>query len=240
MSRFRGLVYVKHGRVGSRSEGPDYYLQTYRADFLLRYQERHPWQPDYALEFYGRHMVEIEGTLVDAHTIKVASISDILSPMIPRPGEVAAHLGDPFALRYGQSVHLDDAKLKIEFHAVEQDSRCPVGVVCVWEGQCVVGLSPDQGQRGEPEVQPDRPRRPPRARSGGGLRVSRRAPRGRAGADKGSVAPWTRAVPAECRDQRARLSVGPRSAAPSQVGAALHLGIRTTCVGRRTPPAPCC
>ncbi len=141
MSRFRGLVYVKHGRVGSRSEGPDCYLQTYRADFLLRYQERHPWQPDYALEFYGRHMVEIEGTLVDAHTIKVASISDILSPMIPRPGEVAAHLGDPFALRYGQSVHLDDAKLKIEFHAVEQDSRCPVGVVCVWEGQCVVGLS---------------------------------------------------------------------------------------------------
>ena len=141
MTKFRGLVYVKHGRVGSRSEGPDYYLQTYREDYLLRYQERPPWQPDYKLEFHGRRMVEVGGKLAERHTIEVASITDLLSPTIPRPDAVAPHLGDPFPIKYGQSVHLDDAKLKIGFHTVAQESRCPVGVVCVWEGQCIVGLS---------------------------------------------------------------------------------------------------
>ena len=29
METFEGLVYVKHGRIGSKSEGPDYYLQTW-------------------------------------------------------------------------------------------------------------------------------------------------------------------------------------------------------------------
>src|SRR5947208_2164189 len=50
MDTFKGLVYVKHGRVGTRSEGPDYYLQTTRGDFLLRYRQRNPWEPDYHLE----------------------------------------------------------------------------------------------------------------------------------------------------------------------------------------------
>lgn len=141
MAKYRGLVYVKHGRVGSRSEGPDYYLQTFRMDYLLRYQDRLAWQPDYQLEFYGRRMVEVEGTLADRQTIKVASIHEILSPMIPRPDAVGPHLGEPFTLKYGQSVHLDDAKLKLAFLSVDQDSRCPIGVTCVWEGQCIVGLS---------------------------------------------------------------------------------------------------
>lgn len=141
MAKFSGLVYVKHGRVGSRSEGPDYYLQTYKGDYLLRHQDRFPWQRDYPLEFYGRRMVEVEGTLVDRSTIKVTSITEILAPMIPRPGQVAPHLGDPFDLKCGQSTQLADAGLTLQFLAVEQDSRCPVGVTCAWEGQCVVTLS---------------------------------------------------------------------------------------------------
>lgn len=141
MAKFRGLVYVKHGRVGTRSEGPDYYLQTYRGDYLLRYQDRVPWKPDYPLEFFGRRMVEVTGALIDRHTIKVESIVEILSPMIPRPGQVEPHLGEPFEIKYGQTVRLDDAQLAIQFLAVEQESRCPVGVICVWEGQCVVTLA---------------------------------------------------------------------------------------------------
>ena len=33
---------------------------------------------------------------------------------------------------------MEDAGLEVELLAVEQDSRCPTGVVCVWEGQAVV------------------------------------------------------------------------------------------------------
>jgi len=147
MAKFRGLVYVKHGRVGSRSEGPDYYLQTYRGDLLLRMNDRHPWKPDYELEFYGRTMVEIEGTRTGRTTIQVQSIAPILAPRIPHPEHNAPGLGEPVELRLGECVLLDDAPLKVTFLSVEDDSRCPSGVTCVWEGQCVIvlGLTPDDG-----------------------------------------------------------------------------------------------
>jgi hypothetical protein len=79
---FKGLLYVKHGRVGSRSEGPDYFLQTAKEDLVLVYKDRHLWEPDYVLEFFGRQMVEVHGAL-DGRTLKVESIHAILSPNIP-------------------------------------------------------------------------------------------------------------------------------------------------------------
>ncbi|MFO0760286.1 MAG: hypothetical protein U0359_27640 [Byssovorax sp.] len=79
---FKGLVYVKHGRVGTRSEGPDYILQTARQELVLVYKDRHLWEPDYQLEFYSRRMVEVQGML-DGQTLKVESIQQILSPMLP-------------------------------------------------------------------------------------------------------------------------------------------------------------
>lgn len=82
MFKTSGLIYIKHGRVGTRSEGPDYFLQSFERDYLLRFRERTPWQPDFELEFYNRAMVEVEGELRD-DTLKVASIREILSPMIP-------------------------------------------------------------------------------------------------------------------------------------------------------------
>jgi hypothetical protein len=51
--------------VGTKSEGPVYYLQTQKGDLQLRYQDRHPWEPDYKLEFFVRRMVEIEGKLAE-------------------------------------------------------------------------------------------------------------------------------------------------------------------------------
>lgn len=129
--RFKGLVYVKQGRVGSKSEGPDYYLQTVRGEYRLRYQERHLWQPDYQLEFFGRRMVAVSGALAD-DTITVQSIEEILAPRLPgeEDREVKLVLGD--------TVSLDD--VKVSFLQMVEDSRCPTGTVCVWEGQAVVSL----------------------------------------------------------------------------------------------------
>jgi hypothetical protein len=83
MATFSGLVYVTHGRVGSRSEGPDYHLQTGHGDYLLHYKKRNLWEPDYHLEFFGRRMVEVEGKLVDACIVQVESIHEICVPLIP-------------------------------------------------------------------------------------------------------------------------------------------------------------
>jgi hypothetical protein len=80
---YKGLVFVKHGRVESKSEGPDYYLQTAKGDLMIVFKDRQLWEPDYRLEFFNRQMVEIAGTL-DGRTLRVESIREILSPHLPR------------------------------------------------------------------------------------------------------------------------------------------------------------
>jgi hypothetical protein len=127
---FKGLVYVKIGRIGTRSEGPDYYLQTARGEFLLRYQERNLWQPDYHLEFFQRRMVEVSGTL-DDKLITVTAIAEILAPSLPR---------DPVQVKLaaGAAMKVDD--ITVGFVEVSEDSRCPTGAVCVWAGLAVAGL----------------------------------------------------------------------------------------------------
>lgn len=75
--KFFGLVYVKHGRVGSKSEGPDYYLQTGKGDLLLHYEQRNLWEPDYKLEFFARQMVEVEGKLTERDGNEVLHVEHV-------------------------------------------------------------------------------------------------------------------------------------------------------------------
>ena len=84
---FRGLVYVKHGRIGSRSEGPDYYLQTEDHEYLLKLHERHPKNPDYELGFYARRIVLVTGELIEKPVIQVSEIQDTGERLIVPPGE---------------------------------------------------------------------------------------------------------------------------------------------------------
>jgi hypothetical protein len=51
-------------------------------------------------------------------------------------GDVA--IGEPFSLRPGESTTID--YLKLTFEGVEEDSRCPEGVNCAWEGNARVRL----------------------------------------------------------------------------------------------------
>jgi hypothetical protein len=75
--KVKGLVFVKHGRVGSRSEGPDYFLQTANGDHILHLNNRNLWEPDYQLEFYARKIVEIEGEGIEQGKIRVIRIAEI-------------------------------------------------------------------------------------------------------------------------------------------------------------------
>jgi len=85
---FEGLVYVKYGRIGSKSEGPDYYLQTWDREFLLNYGDRGPWEIDYYLEFFCRKFVEVTGEPdKETNTMKVTMIKEICVEHIPKKME---------------------------------------------------------------------------------------------------------------------------------------------------------
>jgi hypothetical protein len=142
---FKGLVYAKHGRVGTRSEGPDYYLQTTRGDFLLRYEQRNLWEPDYHLEYFDHRMVAVSGALNDK-IITVKALEEILAPLLPP--EKARRM----KFTVGDSTTIDN--VTFGFGGITEDSRCPTGTVCMWEGQAVAALWASCGaSRLGPEVE---------------------------------------------------------------------------------------
>lgn len=133
MESFQGLVYVKIGRIGSRSEGPDYFLQTAKAEFLLKYEERHLWMPDYHLEFFNRRMVTVTGSFEDQIFV-VKTIEEILSPRLPQPTRVE--------LAVSASTQVNDVTIGL---SEIRDSRCPTGAVCVRAGEAIVALWASRG-----------------------------------------------------------------------------------------------
>ena len=85
METFEGLVYVKYGRLGTRSEGPDYYLQTWDREYLLKHGDRGPWELDYYLEFFCRKFVEVTGELdKETNTVKVTKVKETCVENIPK------------------------------------------------------------------------------------------------------------------------------------------------------------
>jgi len=59
------------------------------------------------------------------------------SPTTPR----AVNVGDRFTLAPGQAAQVEGMGLRVTFESVTADSRCPVDVTCVWEGDAVVVVS---------------------------------------------------------------------------------------------------
>jgi len=58
-------------------------------------------------------------------------------------GEVKADLGREFSLSSGQTASIQGEGLQLKFIEVVNDSRCPHGVTCVWQGQasCLVEIT---------------------------------------------------------------------------------------------------
>lgn len=75
---FEGMIYIKQGRIHSKSEGPDYYLQTIKEDFLLENADRNLWQPDYYLEFYNRKIVSVDGKIIrdDSNQMRIIKVNE--------------------------------------------------------------------------------------------------------------------------------------------------------------------
>jgi hypothetical protein len=62
-------------------------------------------------------------------------------------GTQVVRLGRPFKLRAGQQVTLKGERLRVKFVAVEDDSRCPANVRCVWAGNAAVRLEVSMSRR---------------------------------------------------------------------------------------------
>lgn len=59
------------------------------------------------------------------------------------PSTVTVPLGREFTLRVGQTAVVDDTGLRLALARVAADSRCPVDVQCVWEGDAAVSVEID-------------------------------------------------------------------------------------------------
>jgi hypothetical protein len=66
-----------------------------------------------------------------------------LAACLPHPEEISVELGQEFSLMPNQSVSIESESLELRFQKVINDSRCPVGVTCVWEGEvsCLVDIT---------------------------------------------------------------------------------------------------
>lgn len=49
-------------------------------------------------------------------------------------------LDEEFTIKFGQQVEIKDANLRITFTSVEEDSRCPIDVLCAWAGNAKLNL----------------------------------------------------------------------------------------------------
>jgi len=59
---------------------------------------------------------------------------------IGSPSAERVPLGREFSLAVGQSAVVGDAGLRVSLKGVAQDSRCPVDVQCIWEGDATVSI----------------------------------------------------------------------------------------------------
>ncbi len=61
-----------------------------------------------------------------------------------QPG-VKAGLGEEVSLAIGQSVSITGENLRVSFKGVSEDSRCPTGATCVWQGRVICLVKVSQG-----------------------------------------------------------------------------------------------
>lgn len=63
------------------------------------------------------------------------------SPSPTGPREPRASLNEPFDLAFGATRHIDELGLALSFTKLISESRCPIGVTCIWEGNADIELA---------------------------------------------------------------------------------------------------
>jgi hypothetical protein len=58
---------------------------------------------------------------------------------VPQPLKEVA-LDEEFTVKVGEQIEIKDINLRITFRSVQEDSRCPVDVTCVWAGNAKLSM----------------------------------------------------------------------------------------------------
>ena len=58
-------------------------------------------------------------------------------------GEIMAKLGQEVELKIGQIASIQGEQFKVKFIEVTNDSRCPEGATCIWQGEvsCIAEIT---------------------------------------------------------------------------------------------------
>lgn len=96
------------------------------------------------------------GPVLAFSAVAVACGSDVVAPG-PGPdlalqAEQLAPIGDSVTLEVGQTAIFRDHGVAVTFVRLVEDSRCPIGVTCVWEGDAVVLIRIDTDGESTEEV----------------------------------------------------------------------------------------
>ncbi len=88
-------------------------------------------------------------TLIFAWVMSACAPADaIVAP--DQPSKAAPSQG--IVLTLGQPTRVDGTSLTITLHAVDDDSRCPEGVTCIWAGDVAARIRIDDGREPSREV----------------------------------------------------------------------------------------
>ncbi len=71
MEKVKGFIYSRLERIGDRSQGPEYFLQTGKnvADDIPIRKNAEPWKTDPELQNHLAYIVIMEGDIVDAKLV---------------------------------------------------------------------------------------------------------------------------------------------------------------------------
>jgi hypothetical protein len=64
------------------------------------------------------------------------------------PSSVTAEVGREFELKMNQTARLVSVAVQLTLRAIEEDSRCPIDVVCIWQGNARARLEAQVGEDG--------------------------------------------------------------------------------------------
>ena len=100
--------------------------------------------PEPAAQVAPRETARADAPMTLAPTL-VSPTAASAQPALGSGPDVPIQRGQVFQLRVGQQVQVED--LSLAFTAVLEDSRCPEGAECVWEGQVRIALAAGRGGR---------------------------------------------------------------------------------------------
>lgn len=63
-----------------------------------------------------------------------------------------ASVDQDFDLIVGQSARVDGTTIMIAFSGITEDSRCPIGVQCIWAGNAAAAVSVTDGTAGKTDI----------------------------------------------------------------------------------------